>query len=164
VALQRLDANQNLTRTQYNLLLDEVEAVPPLAVLRASAAQSVVTATFTALTFDTEDADTEGGHSTSSDTSRYNVPRTGWWDCTGTIVWGASVTGLRIVQWYVNGVPKNQGTTQVPTVTTGGSGTTITAAARLYLVAGDYIELYGYQTSGGNLNATGYAQYMWASA
>lgn len=156
MAAPRLVGDQTPTSTDWNLLADAVDATPPTAVLHASAPQSITNATYTALNQDVEDLDTEDGHSGSSST--YTCLSEGWYLILVTAAFAFHATGLRIAAIGLNGTNLTQGTTQVPTVTTGGSGTIVTGSAIVYLSISDSVDVRGYQTSGGNLNATGYLQ------
>lgn len=118
-----------------------------------SANISVPNAAFTALTFDTERYDTNGLHSTASNTSRLTAARTGVYLITGNIFWAGNAAGaLREVGISVNG-----STTvfiaralQAPTANAIG----LTVATLWTLSATNYVELLAYQDTGGNLNVT----------
>lgn len=118
-----------------------------------SALQALVTATITALTFDTEEYDTDAIHSTASNTSRFTVPtgKDGKWRFTGGGSYASNGSGDRYFWWRVNGSTEvHGGVAQWPP-----SPAVISFGAipvTLALVATDYVELIGYQTSGGNLN------------
>jgi len=125
--------------------------------------QTITNNTYTALTWDTEDFDTDGFHSTSSNTSRITIPsgKGGYYLFTGQVGWDDNTTGVRILKLYKNGteVPRTgylEPNAQYPTM----SMTTI-----LSLVATDYVEMYVYQNSGGNRTAyKGTARYGWFNA
>jgi hypothetical protein len=123
-------------------------------ILWKSAAQSVANATGTAITFDSEFIDTDGFHSTSTNTSRVTIPTgfDGKYQINGTCVWSANGAGIRFLNFYKNGglVSQSQGILPNGTFDQPLTGSFIWTG-----VAGDYFEVYGYQTSGGNLNAIG---------
>lgn len=129
----------------------------PLAELRQTTLQTLANGTFTPILFDTEDTDlpSPGGHSTSSLTSRYVAQYPGWHQVSGGIGFVANAVGRRIAIWAVNGtmVPNSQ----VALSATAADETDIPARTKnVFLSAFDYVELHGYQESGGNLNtATG---------
>ncbi len=140
-----------------NLLVDPVLFLlkRPMARLRQIVAQSLTNGTFTAITFTTHDVDQDWaggtGHSDSSNTSRYTANYAGWYMLTGGISYAVSATGVRGAYWYVNGSPISGTETMGPASAAVNHGT----AARgemMYLNSGDYVELNGYQTSGGALN------------
>lgn len=124
---------------------------PPIANLRQTAAQSLTTAVVTALTFNTEDVDSAGGHDNVTNNSRYSANYAGWYQVSCGAAFSANATGQRFVQLKVNGSDAN------------GTGAEINATAALnclvagrttliYLNVSDYVEAYAFQNSGGNLN------------
>jgi len=128
---------------------------PPIADVRQAVAQSIPNATWTAATFDTEDVDTDvdgtGGHSTSSNTSRYTARYAGWYWVGGGPAFAANATGVRGTYWTNNGVALSAAQTLVSA--SSANETCIPARPRLvYLAAGDYLEMWVYQSSGGALN------------
>jgi len=117
-----------------------------------TATQSISNTTFTALTWDTEDYDTDAFHNTSTNTSRITIPsgKGGYYLFSGSVGFDLNATGARLLRLYKNG-------TDLQTITglaSAGSGdfTHIPFSFVLSLVATDYIELYTYQASGGSLN------------
>lgn len=121
----------------------------PFATLVNPATQSITTATDTALTWSTEVADTDGGHSTVTNTSRYTVQTAGHWTFTANVPWASNATGRREV-WF-----RTNGTFVFSTVnmSAGASlqhGQSITE--KIFMLVGDYVEAVVHQTSGGNLN------------
>lgn len=126
-------------------------AAPPIAVLRQTVAQTLTNGTFTALTFTTEDIDTANGHSTSTNTSRYTCQVAGKYMLTGGVTFASNGTGARYARWRVNGADVSGGGTSMPGI----SGDQALLPARTVIVAlnvGDYVELWAYQGSGGNLD------------
>jgi hypothetical protein len=121
--------------------------------LSKSGTQTIATATATAITFDTENIDTNGFHSTATNTSRITIPsgKDGKYLVTPQVRSEANSTGRRIAAIYKNGsiILLNQ-FEQVPSAT---GSVTIGNSFIISLVATDYLELYFTQTSGGNLNA-----------
>lgn len=119
---------------------------PPTAFLYQSVAQSIANATFTAITFDAENIDTYGGHSTTTNTSRYVAQAAGTYWVNAGVLYVLNGTGARYVA-----IGKNASFTGV----NGMSGIAAAAPAVGYasvagliqLAAGDYIEAYTYQTS-----------------
>lgn len=133
----------------------------PIAQLRQTAAQSLTSGAFTALTFDAEDIDDDvdgvGGHSTSFETSRFTARYPGWYQVGGGPGFSTNGTGIRISYWAVNGATVNGSEVLVPTT----SGFSHCHAARVipvYLAANDFVELYVFQNSGGALNTATAAQ------
>lgn len=127
---------------------------PPHAELRQTVAQTLTTGVTAAVTFDVEDVDepaAAGGHSTSSNTSRYTAQYAGWYLVGGGVGFAANATGQRAAVWAVNGALLNG--SQVMEQATSASNNKVGARTKLvYLNVGDYVELHAQQTSGGNLN------------
>lgn len=123
-----------------------------------NATQSLSNATQTAVTWQVEDFDTDGFHSTVSNTSRMTVPtgKDGKYLITVSIGYAFNASGRRAINFYKNG-SSYKSLFQVPPL--GGSGSTVlTASCVLSLVATDYVEIYAYQDSGGSLNLNGASQ------
>lgn len=129
-------------------------ANPPLAKMRNSAGQSVANSTPTALTWDTEDFDTAGGHSTSSNTSRYTCQTgtAGKYRVHGVAYWTGNATGVRETWLRVNGVDVPGSMARMPSATTGAM--TAEQETIVQLAVGDYVEVFVQQTSGGALATT----------
>ena len=118
-----------------------------------AASQSVTNTTPTAVTLDSENADTYGGHSTSTNPSRYIGQAPGYYACVGTSVFASNSVGGRISFIYKNGV-----------IVPGAFGS-VGAASNLYAGATafgipylngttDYVELWTYQSSGSGISTT----------
>lgn len=130
---------------------------PPLAELRQSVAQPLPHATWTAITLDLEDEDTDvdgiGGHSTSVNTSRFTARYPGWYDLGGGVSVVVSGAGVRGAKFQVVGIDVNGSQALFPTQAS--FSNIITAHKKqVYLGVGDYVELLGYQSSGGALNTS----------
>lgn len=127
---------------------------PPLCVLRQTTTQSIPTGAFTSLLFQTEDADTDNMHSTSTNTSRLTAVTAGWYQLSGQVGHGtASIMGRRGCLWAVNGTAKNGSQALTTAVGTGSGGTVQVATTMLvFLNVGDYVELQAYQDTGAALS------------
>jgi hypothetical protein len=115
--------------------------------------QSISNATETVLTFDTETFDTDAYHDNSTNSGRLTVPvgKAGYYSIYFCIQWDPNATGDREVSLYINGTATGLcGSNQAgdATLYQFNNGTTT-----FYLAEGDYVQLAGYQTSGGALNA-----------
>lgn len=125
--------------------------VPIIAQMRQTVAQSISTSSGTAVTFGAEDVDTAGGHSTSSNTSRYVAQVAGWYQVSGAVSFASNGTGRRGSWLAVNGSNVNGSEAIVHTSTTN----VISVPGRTMLVQlgiGDYVELLAWQDSGGSIN------------
>jgi hypothetical protein len=117
---------------------------------------SINNATDTALTFNSERWDTDGLHSTVSNTSRLTCTRAGKYAITGHVEFAANATGGRQVFLRLNGA------TDIGRVAYTSASATIPSRmiphAEYDLEVGDYVELYVTQNSGGALNVVAAAQ------
>lgn len=135
------------------LLQGTVLAFSGASVHNNNVGASVANAASTALTYSTETIDTDGYHSTSSNTSRLTIPQTGYYQVTAAAEFGANGTGIRQVAIVKNGT-STLGAGRQQAVTSGGLNTLVECSRLLYLTAGDYLEAHVYQDSGGSLNVT----------
>ncbi|MCX5239840.1 hypothetical protein OG824_32025 [Streptomyces prunicolor] len=119
----------------------------------ASSAQSLATGTADIpLTLDTEDYDSDNGHSTSTNTSRYTIQVAGTYLLLGTAAIATSATGNRKLGINVNGANARGGVVQAPGFASNSwCGGVSTSQA---LSVGDYVELVAWQNSGGALNTS----------
>lgn len=134
-------------------------SAPPLCCLRQTVAQSLGPSAATALLYDTEDIDSDNGHSTVSNTSRYTSQTAGWYEIEGgwTLVAGTA-TGRRLSIWAINGTQINGGQS---TMVAGTSATGFGLGRTVFLNVGDYVELQALQDNGGSIStgsATGVVQ------
>lgn len=116
-----------------------------------SAAFGIATATGTSITLNSERYDNAAMHSTSSNTSRITVPTGGGGKYLfgGGLQWQTGATGTRLVFMLLNA------TTLIAEQSAPGNASVspATSVASVYaLSAADYIEMQGYQDSGGGLN------------
>ena len=122
-----------------------------------SANQSIANNTFVVITFNSENFDTDTYHSTSTNTSRITIPsgKGGYYNVSATLSFAGNNTGIRQLNLLKNGTAVQNMFSTSPTQSAGDyrvSGSTI-----LNLVAGDYLEINGYQSSGGALDVQGIA-------
>jgi len=113
--------------------------------------QTLSNATYTAITFAGETFDTDSFHDNTTNNTRMTIPtgKGGKYLVTAEIAYVNNATGQRILLLYKNGV-------SVMINQVAGVSSSIDAyipfAFVVSVVAGDYLELYGWQNSGGNLN------------
>ena len=112
--------------------------------------QSISNTTSTKVTFDTFTNNSHG--SWDGTNNRYVVKTAGPFNIAGTIGYAANATGYRQVSYSING-GTGEVLNQTNSVGAGDPTTCGFAGTTPYLNAGDYIELYTYQNSGGALNA-----------
>lgn len=120
-----------------------------------SGAISVSNASWTLITFDSERFDVDGMHNTSSNTGRFVAQRTGryWFGC--CIRWASDSSGYRGLQARLNSAGSGSGGTELAQVSqppVNGTYTQQSLTSYYTLTAGDYVEFFGFQSSGGALN------------
>lgn len=130
----------------------------PMAEVYQTIAQNLATGTFTAITMDSTILDTDGQHSNSTNNSRVVCQVAGWYSVSGGIGFVTNATGARGAVIYKNGSPLTQATGNI--VAASNAVHVSTAGEFLVqLAVGDYVELYGWQNSGGALSTAGSGYY-----
>ena len=118
----------------------------------------IANSTYTDLTFDGERFDTDGFHSTTTNTNRMTVPsgKAGYYNIIGSITYDASGTGSRQLILAINGsrTATYSQWHEMGGVSTGPVTLYINIIANL--AVGDYFGLQTRQSSGGNLYAWGW--------
>ena len=133
-------------------ILQGLTATRAIAVLRQTVAQSIPANVYTPLSFDTEDADTDNGHSVVTNTSRYTAQTAGWYRLYGAVSFVANATGSRYAVWWRNGSVLAGSESGGPNL---GGTIGVRMPVRTILVqlaVGDYIELVVAQDTAGALN------------
>jgi hypothetical protein len=120
-------------------------------VFDTNASQTIVTATPTAITFNSERFDhgtpTEQ-HSTSSDTSRLTCVVPGLYSIYGGVRWDANTTGLRDLWIDLNGTGTIAGAISAIDRRVASTNTMGHVSTEYRLAAGDYVQLFVQQDSG----------------
>ena len=140
---------------QFNRLRDAIAfwQNPPAAMVTATVNQSISNATWTLLTFGSTSYDTDG---IVTSTSRFTVQTPGRYSVVGKVVYSSSATGRR---WI--GIRKNSTGTYVTGTLLYATNIAATSAAdhviippgpEFQLSAGDTLEAFTFQDSGGSLN------------
>jgi hypothetical protein len=135
---------------------------PPLAQITQTSTQTVLNNTPTVLQFDTTGLDTDSGHSNIVNNSRYTCQVVGWYLVIGGVGWAPNSTGNRLTLLYKNGVQVSFGSESF--TATSANSCVVQASWMVQMAVGDYVEIYGYQGSGGNLATQGgfsSAQFIW---
>jgi hypothetical protein len=124
--------------------------------LTNSGTQTVNNNTSTLMTYATENYDTDGFHSTVSQTARITIPsgKAGYYIFTAGADFPSNATGYRTII-----ILKNGGGTGLETRTPAinGAGTLICTTTAINAAVGDYFEVSVYQNSGSNLAVGSYA-------
>lgn len=140
-------------------LAESIEAVwdgQPYCVVHNASAQSLTSGTIAVLTQDTDDSDVLAMHSTATNTSRIVAPSAGLYIAYATLNFAAHATGVRIGNIRKNAAGSSVGGTSLGYVelATSGTITYVQVMGLTYLAATDYVEVFGYQNSGGALGCT----------
>lgn len=124
----------------------------PYAVIRQTVAQALTSGASAAVLFDAEDIDTNNGHSTTSNTSRWTCPtgKSGWFSATYSAGFVSNATGDRRAWMSITGGSTQYGESIASAA--GAHQTFLSGADRFFLNAGDYVQLNLVQYSGGSLN------------
>jgi hypothetical protein len=125
---------------------------PPSCSVFNSGPQSVPNASFTAMTANSERWDTDGMHSTVSNTARITATTAGRYTFNTTMTFTANATGARAIGYAVNGGATVQ--VQAHDNAGGSVNSVLSASFDLVLAATDFVEVQAWQPSGGNLNIT----------
>jgi hypothetical protein len=137
-------------------LRDGTGQVPPMVIVRRAAVQSVANNTITAVSFDTQDVDTDACFAPTS--TNITINTTGIYLLTSSVQFGANAVGLRELGFQNNGTIINTGAGPLAANTPAHSGASvITVTGMVSLTATDIVTLYAYQNSGGALNIQGRA-------
>lgn len=119
---------------------------------RQTVAQSIANSTSVAITFDTEDIDTDNGHSTVTNTSRYTPQTAGRFQISGGYTFVANATGVRNADIWKNGSGVNAGSASYPANGSQISRYSTRAMTQTANGSTDFFEIAAFQTSGGALN------------
>ena len=132
---------------------------PPCCSIYQSASGSVATATWTRVLWDSEHYDTDTMHSTSSNTGRITFNTSGLYRLTIDAFWDSSSTGGRGVNLTKNNAGSHDAANVVLSdgfdAGVGSTNQLQSVAIDRRFTAGDYIEMWVYQSSGGALNFQG---------
>jgi len=142
------DSNWTIEQTAHSLS----SSTQPRCAAFNTSTQSINSATFTALTFDSEDLDVGSMHSTVSNTDRFTVPTGGGglYLFTAFTNFSVSATGQIGLVFELNGTTQIGPFTTIPNNATVAGGIEVSFLA--VLAAADYIRILAYQSSGGALS------------
>jgi len=125
---------------------------PPAATLvQTSATTSLTSGTWGAIGFDSSTFDNYGMHSNVTNTSRATIQQAGKYLIAGTVAFAFNASGDRGAKIMKNGAVV-QGPYSLSPTSSGHTPSVATAGFILPCAVGDYLELAGYQNSGGALN------------
>lgn len=155
---------QKLTAAQLSSMtaVTDFWANPPRCSVYQNTVTSFTSGTYAVVLFDAELFDiVQSGdsemHSTSTNTSRITIRTTGKYEVAAQLAFAANSTGNRLLQIRQNaGGVQTNGTLLLQSGVTPSVGTTTYVSpppVEHQLAAGDHVELFGLQTSGGALNS-----------
>jgi len=126
---------------------------PPSCRVTASSVANVTTSTWTLVAFDGETYDTAVMHDNSTNNSRLVAPVAGKYQLTVSAAWALSASGTRALMVRKNSAGAFGSGTILSQSNVEGTGvpTAYTLTDSYSLAANDYIEVFRYQDSGGNL-------------
>jgi len=137
----------NSFRDALNFLLN-----PPAATLvQVAALTSLTSGTWGAIGFDSSTFDNYGGHSNSTNNSRYTIQAAGKYLVGGAVAFTGTSTNARGAKVMKNGAVI-QGPYSLHAATTTRSMSESSAGFIVPCSVGDYLELAGFQDTGGSLN------------
>jgi hypothetical protein len=115
---------------------------------KSAAVQSLANNTLAAITLDAEVYDNDAIHDNATNNSRLTCKTAGVYSIVGQVNFDTNTVNVRVAFIYLNG----SAIAAQYAVDPNGAGARVQVAAQYQLAVNDYIELYGYQLSGGALN------------
>jgi hypothetical protein len=129
--------------------------VKPVAVTRATAAQSIPNTTFTTVLFDTDDYNNDGMHSTITNTGRLTCVTAGRYLFAFTGGLTSNATGIRATKLQIDYQAGGNRALGGSSDAAGNSTEYASSVVGTELMSvGDYVHMDLYQASGGALNTT----------
>jgi hypothetical protein len=139
--------------TALNFLL-----APPRCYAYKSGAGSLASATWDAINFGAEAYDSHAAHDNATNNSRLVAPESGLYTIKAHLTFAINANGIRGLDIRKNAAGVQTAGTDLTFLILSGNGTTQTrigASVDAQLTAGEYIEVFAYQNSGGVLNVEG---------
>jgi hypothetical protein len=147
------EAKLDSISTVLNFLL-----APPCCYAYKTANGSLAHATWDALSLNAEAYDSGGIHDNASNNSRLVAPESGLYEVKGNITFDINTNGIRGINIRKNAASVQTAGTSLIMLTPDANGTSETrvfASVDHQMTAGDYLETFGYQNSGGGLSVIG---------
>lgn len=147
------------------LFLEHLERMAPVPRCRVYSKVPIPinSGAWTPLPFDAETFDTDTMHSLLLNPSRITFTNPGTYAVGGVFAFEPNAAGVRYAKIYANGAT-DIAMVNIP-VSTGASDTVLCLSTIYQFTAGQYAELYAYQTSGGARNVSQYgiwSPHFWA--
>ncbi len=130
---------------------------PPMFRGHQSAAQAVASNTYTAISLNVTDVDTDGGHSNVTNNSRYTCQVPGWYLVEGFAALQNTTAAQSILEVTMalnstGGTPTSVYGLTTWVVKGANSFTAASGSGMLHMSAGDYLEIWCWQDSGTSIN------------
>lgn len=138
----------NSLRDDCNFLLNK----PRARVTQVTTATTLTTSVWTVIGMDASVIDTYGGHSNSTNNSRYTAIVAGRYRCVGCVAFAGNITNRRQARLMVTGTPVLGSAVSMNALGSAALTAAQITEADVFLNVGDYVEVAGWQDSGGNLN------------
>lgn len=142
--------------TAWNLLVNDVKwdneidsTGAPSCWASRSTTVNISNNTLTAVTWNSHAWDNAGVHSTSVNPTRFTAPVDGIYWLQSWVHWDMNATGIRVNEFLINGSGNINASDGRPALTGWSVGHGATGIVSL--TAGQYVELFAYQNSGGAL-------------
>lgn len=156
--------NENLLSSDMNKIAAALQFLlynKPLCKAHSTIIQTLTSQVTTVINLDTTDVDTDGGRNgVGSNTDRYVARTRGWYMVAATVGYAAPAAGSRFAIIMVNGVEQNGYSSAY---TTGAVNAGINVSGLVRLNVGDYLQIAGFQDSGGSINTAVSPTYQAAS-
>lgn len=148
-----LNANWDDIDTELKRV-DDYTSDRAVAFLRQATVQSIPNNTFTSVTFDAEDLDTESGHDVATNNSRYTVQagKAGLYRFGGMSSISAAAAGGRSTRWAKNGAAINGSGSSIPVNSATHHALVVATPIIISLAVGDYVELQVFHSVGAAQN------------
>jgi hypothetical protein len=126
----------------------------PIFVGYQATTQLLTNNTVAAISLDMELVDSDGGHSPTVNNSRYTAQVAGWYAVSGVVSFVSNGSVVRLAYIVKNGTGGTVGAYVEYTAASAGITSVPLNVQIVQLNVGDYVELYGFQNSGGSLNTS----------
>jgi hypothetical protein len=126
-------------------------AAPPLFLGHQTTTQSLTSAAWTAISFDTMDVDTKTGWATGANT-RYTAQYAGYYEIKGIVAFAANATGYRGAAIVINGAAIAGSSSNQTLGNPGAIAAYIEVVDEVFLNVNDFVQILGVQASGGALS------------
>ncbi len=155
-------ALEDVTAAEMNTEIRDTanfQLAPPQCAAYRTAALSPVTSTWTVIPLDAEvyDTDTPKMHDLVTNPSRIIAQTPGKYLVTAQVTFASNATGIRQMAIQKNAAGVVPGGTTIAehrNTAISGASTTLPIATQVVMAAGDYLELFGWQSSGAGLALT----------